>query len=98
MKSLNSTISASQARNNFYTMLEEVSRKSKRFTITLRGAAQAVVMPPEEVDAWEETLEIMSNKKLAKSIKNAEKERLSGKGIPEEKLLKELNITPQDLK
>ncbi len=97
MKNLDSTLSASKARSNFYTLLNEVSEKSRRFTITLRGGAKAVVMPPEEVEAWEETLEIMSNKKLAASIKRAEKELREGKMIPEDKLLKELGISKKDL-
>lgn len=98
MKTLEPILSASKARTNFYTILDEVSKKFKRFVITRRGSAQAVVMPPEEVEAWEETMEIMANKKLVRDIRKAEQERRAGKGIPEEKLLKELGISKKDLK
>lgn len=98
MKTLDSTISASKARSNFYTLLDEVSKKFKRFTITRRGSAQAVVMPPEEVEAWEETMEIMANKKLVRDIRKAQAELAAGKGISHEALLKELKINPKDLK
>lgn len=97
MKSLSSTISASKARNNFYTILEEVAKKSKRFIITRRGGAQAVVIHPEEVESWEETMEILSSKKLVRDILSSEQERKTGKVISEKKLLKELNISPKDL-
>lgn len=98
MKSLSSTISASQARNNFYTVLEEVSKKSKRFVITLRGTAQAVVISPEEVEGWEETMEIMANKKLVKDIARGLEDFKKGKVITQEQLLKKLKISPDDLK
>lgn len=68
MDGLSLSLPASEARKNFYTMLDEVSDKLKRFTITLRGKVKAVVMPADEVASWEETLEIMSNKKLVAQI------------------------------
>ena len=52
------TISASKARNNLYKILDEVKNGLKTYTITLRGEAKAVVINPEEVEAWEETLDI----------------------------------------
>lgn len=68
MNNLSAVLPASQARANFYDLLDEVSDKLRRFTITLRGKAKAVVMPAEEVAMWEETMEIMTNKKLMKHI------------------------------
>lgn len=98
MKTLNSILSASEARSNFYTMLEEVSQKSRRFIVTLRGGAKAVVMPPEEVEGWEETMEIMANKKLTAAIKRGLEDIKKGKTISHQALLKELKISPKDLK
>lgn len=68
MDNLSAVLPASQARANFYDLLDEVSDKLRRFTITLRGKVKAVVMPADQVEAWEETLEIMSNKKLVAQI------------------------------
>ena len=68
MNNLSAVLPASEARANFYDLLDEVSGKLRRFTITLRGKAKAVVMPAEEVEAMEETMEIMADKKLVKSI------------------------------
>lgn len=98
MRSISTVLSASQARSNFYTILEEVARKLKRFVITRRGEAQAVVMHPDEVASWEETMEILADKKLVAQILRSETERKTGKVSPEEKLLKELRISPKDLK
>ena len=97
MSSIPTTISASQARNNFYALLEEVAKKLKRITITHRGEAQAVVMHPDEVASWEETMEILANKKLMAEIAQAEKDLAKGKMISEKKLMKDLGITEKDL-
>lgn len=95
---LDSVLSASTARSNFYNLLDEVSTKSRRFVITLRGGAKAVVISPEELESWEETMEVMANRDLAGQIQKAEKERNAGKGVPESKLLKALGIAVKDLK
>ena len=64
-------ISASKARNNLYKILNEVKNGLKSYTITLRGEAQAVVINPEELEALEETLDILSdNKLIAKILKS----------------------------
>ena len=98
MSAISTTLSASKARSNFYTILEEVANKLKRFTITRRGEAKAVVIHPDEVASWEETMEILADKKLITQILRSEIERKAGKTVSEKKLLKELGISPKDLK
>lgn len=92
------TISASKARSNLYKILEEVKNGLKSYTITLRGEAQAVVMNPEEVAEWEETVEILSDKKLIAQILKSQQELKNNEYISEEELLKELNISKDDLR
>lgn len=98
MATLSTTLPASKARKNFYTILEEVSDKLRRFTITRRGKAEAVVLHPDEVAAWEETMDILADKKLVSQILKAEVERKAGKGISEKKLLQKLGISSKELK
>lgn len=98
MSSIPATLSASKARSNFYSLLDEVTGKLKRFTITLRGEAQAVLMHPDEVASWEETMDIMADKKLVAEILKSESERKASKVVSEKKLLKELGISSEDLK
>lgn len=90
------TISASQARNNFHTIIDEVNTKLKRVTITRRGEAQVVLMHPDEVASWEETMEILADKKLVGQILKSELERKNGKGISEEELLHQLKVSPKN--
>lgn len=79
------TIPASQARSNFYYLLEEVNKKLRQFIITLRGKQQAVLLSVEEWQSWQETLEIMSDKKLMKDIREGLSQLKKDKGIPEKK-------------
>lgn len=67
--SLSNIVPASEARSNFYYLLNEVNKKLRQFIITLRGKEQAVLLSVEEWQSWQETLEIMSDKKLVQSIK-----------------------------
>jgi len=97
MGSIPSTISASKARRNLYGLLGEVAGKLRRFTITRRGEAQAVIMHPDEVASWEETMDILSDKKLVVELLKSESERKAGKTVSEKRLLKELGISPDEL-
>jgi len=98
MSSISTTLSASHARSNFYIILKEVANKLKRFTITRRGEPQVVIMHPDEVASWEETMDILANKKLVSQILKSESERKAGKVMAEKKLLKELGISSKELK
>lgn len=90
-------ISASKARNNLYRILDEVKNGLKSYTITLRGEAQAVVINPEEVESWEETLDILSDNKLLKQLLISNKEIDDGKSLEEDEIFKELNIDRKEL-
>ncbi len=92
------TISASKARNNLYKILDEVKNGLKSYTITLRGEAQAIIINPEEVAAWEETLDILSDNKLVEQLLVSKEEIKSGQYLDEDDILKELNITRKELK
>jgi len=85
------TISASRARKNFYSLLQDVSGGFKKITITNKGEARAVLMHPDEVGAWEETMEILANKKLIADILKSETERVQKDTVSEEELLKSLD-------
>jgi prevent-host-death family protein len=92
------TISASKARNNLYKILDEVKNGLKSYTITLRGEAQAVVINPEELGAWEETLDILSDNKLVAQILKSQEEIKNREYLSEDELIKELNISKKELK
>ena len=77
-------------------MLDEVNNKLKIFTITLHGKIKAILISPDELDSWRETLEIMTDKKLVKELRKSQKEFKNGEYITEEKLFKKLGIKAKD--
>ena len=72
MNTLSTVLPANEARTNFYQILDEVGSNLRQFTISHRGKP-AVIMSVEEFEGWQETMEIMSDKKLVKSIERARK-------------------------
>ncbi len=89
---LAATIPANEARTNFYQLLEEVGTNLRRFVITHRGKTKAVVMPIEDVEAWEETLEILSDKKLIGDIRKSKNDFRNGNFITLDKLEKKYKL------
>lgn len=81
---------ANVARTNFYQLIEEAGDDHRQFTIVHREKPPVIIMSVAEFEGWQETLEIMSDKKLVASLKKAEKELKAGKGIPWEKAKKKL--------
>ena len=75
MTTLNNILPANEARSNFYQLLDKVGNELQQFTITLRGKAKAIVMSTEEFASWQETLEVMSDKNLVRSIKRGAKSK-----------------------
>lgn len=85
-------ISISDVRTNLPDLVDKVNKKLDRVTITVNGQPKATLISAEELDSIEETLEIISNPKLMKDIRKAEKEIDEGKYITLEELQKELKL------
>ena len=90
MNPLPSTLSVSDARANLYNIVKEVGQNLRRFSITHQGQAKAVIISSEELEGWEETLDIMSNKKLYRQVRRSIKEAKQGKTIPFETVLQKI--------
>ncbi|PIQ78352.1 hypothetical protein COV82_01145 [Candidatus Peregrinibacteria bacterium CG11_big_fil_rev_8_21_14_0_20_46_8] len=83
------TLSATDVRKNFFQLIKTTERPGSTLTITVEGEAKIVMMPVEDFEGWQETLEIMSDKKLLKNIQAALK---SKKRYSEAEIKKELNF------
>ena len=86
------TISATQARANFYDLIDEVASSGKRVGITKKGETKVVLMSVDELESWEETNEILSDKKLMKDLREAEEDIKKGRYITFEQLKKDLKL------
>ena len=58
---MNKTVTASEARNDFFSILREVETPGVAITITYDGHPKGVLMSVEEFDGWMETMDILSS-------------------------------------
>ncbi len=86
------TLTASQARANIYNLLDQVKDNLAQFFISHKGVPTAALIPIEELESWQETLDIMSDKALMKQIKQGTKELKQGKTVPLEKVIADLGL------
>lgn len=85
-------LTVSQARDNLYDIVDQVGSRLRSFIISHHGKPTAVVMPVEDLESWDETLEILSNKKLIMSIKQGQKDYEAGKTTSLTDVKKKLGI------
>ncbi|MBI2019581.1 type II toxin-antitoxin system Phd/YefM family antitoxin [Candidatus Daviesbacteria bacterium] len=85
------TVSATNARNNLYDLLEEAS-SGKKIAITNKGETKAVLISAEELASWEATIEVMSDKKLVKSIKRGLDDIKKGRVVSWEEVKKQAKL------
>ena len=85
------TLTVSEARENLYNLVRTASRGLKTYEITIRGEDDSVVLiNRSELEAWQETLDILSSRREISAVRQARKEK---KTISHQDLLKELGLT-----
>lgn len=74
-------MTATQARKNFYSIIQAAKRPGTSVVITHEGLPKVVVISFEEFEGWQETFDIMSDPdpSLASDIREGIKEMKSGK-------------------
>lgn len=75
------TLPITKAREELPTLVDNADKKLDEYIITVNGSPAAVLMSIKEYESWKETVDILSDSKLMKSIKDSEKEINVGKGI-----------------
>ncbi len=85
-------LSATNARREFFKLIETVQHPGQEVTITVDGEPKVVMLSYEDYEGLMETLEIMSDPELVKGMKQGMKESKQGLGRPWEEVKKELNL------
>lgn len=73
------TLPFTEARKDLSKIIDEVSAEHEHVVITKQGRPRAVVMSAEEFESWQETLEIMADKKTMAAIARAERDIKAGR-------------------
>lgn len=85
---MNKIVTATEARKNFFQLLKFAGKPGMSVTITLEGQSPLVIMSREELEGWQETLEIMSDPKLVKDIREGIEDMKAGRVVPWETVKK----------
>lgn len=85
------TLPITEVRQNLPKLVDNAKKKMDEYVITVNGKPVARLMSEDHYESLMETLEIMSDKKLMKSIRQGEKEIAEGKYVTFEEFKKEIS-------
>ena len=72
------TLSLSNVRIKLPQIVKSVSEEFNRIVITVNGTSKAMVIAPEEIEAYEETIATLSNTETMKALVQSEKDWKNG--------------------
>lgn len=72
-------MTATEARKQFYSVIETAEQPGVPIMITHGGIPKVVIMSFEEFEGWQETMEIMSDPELSKDLLKSMKQLKKGK-------------------
>ncbi len=84
------TISLTQARQEFPTLVDKVYKQMDEIIITVHGKPAAVLMSAEDYESWNETVDILSDPEMMAGIREGEEDIKNGRVIDWEDAKKEL--------
>lgn len=87
------TVTATEARKNFFTILQEIGTPGVSIVITHEGHPKGVLMSVEEFEGWVETMDIMSDPEEAAEILDALRHKDTEEKISLEELKKEFGLS-----
>ncbi len=86
------TLPLTEARKELSKIVDEVSTIHEHVVITKKGRPEAVLMSAQEFESWQETLEIMADKKAMAAIRQGLRDIKAGRVKPLEEVLKRLGV------
>jgi antitoxin YefM len=90
MRKTDKYITATEARKNFFELIEKVKKSSFPVNITVKGIPEVVLMSREEYEGWMATIETLSDPELMDALRESEKEIKAGRYHLWEDVKKEL--------
>ena len=88
----NETLSTSEARTKLYSIVEQVGKHGRSFTLTKGGKPMAVLVNPGEIESWLETIEVLSDRNLMKQLKESAEDTKAGRVYSLEEVKKSLGL------
>jgi prevent-host-death family protein len=86
------TVTATQARKNFFAMLHAIETPGVSVVITHEGHPKGVLMSVDEFEGWLETMDIMSDPEEARAITNAMRHKKKERVVPLAEVIKKIGL------
>ncbi len=86
------TVPFTEARTRLSELLDEVEERHEHVVITRNGRPAAVLVPAEEQDILEETLEILQDEELLNALRESEEDVKNGRLTPLLEVRRELGL------
>lgn len=83
---MSETLPLAEIKAHLSEIVDRVEREHERVVLTRNGRPAAVIMSPDDLDALEDTLELLSDPKALKEIKAARNEVSKGRVVSDEEL------------
>jgi prevent-host-death family protein len=80
------TLPLAEIKARLSEVVDRVEGRHERVTLTRNGRPAAVLISPEDLEALEDTLDILSNPEAIREIEQARKEIARGKGLSADQL------------
>ena len=83
---MDSTLPLAEIKKRLSEVVDGIETRHDRVVLTRNGRPAAVLMSPDDLEALEETLELLSNPAAMRAIRRAESEIDKGKALSAEQL------------
>lgn len=78
---MSETVPFTEAKAHLSELVDDVARERARVLITRKGRPAAVLVNPDELEALDETVEILQDKALLDSLRRSRREAAAGKRL-----------------
>ena len=82
---MSETMPLAAVKAHFSEVADRVEKQQERIVVTRNGRPVLVLISPDDLESLEETLAILSDKRLMTKVRKGLKEADSGQGIPIER-------------
>lgn len=79
-------MSLAQVKAHFSELVGRVDRQHDRVTVTVHGRPSAVLLSPDDLEALEETIAVLSDKEAVRQLATSDAELARGEGESEQEL------------
>jgi antitoxin YefM len=86
LMTMSETLSLAQAKAHLSELVGRVDRQHERVTVTVHGRPSAVLLSPDDLEALEETIAILSDAEAVRQLTASDAELARGEGESEQDL------------